>query len=63
MLVYVDNNATTCVAREVFEAMVPFLTDRYSNPSSAHPFGGSASKIIVSSRKAWRNSWDVTQMN
>ncbi len=51
MLVYVDNNATTCVAREVFEAMVPFLTDQYGNPSSAHPFGGSASKIIVSSRE------------
>lgn len=51
MLVYVDNNATTCVAREVFEAMVPFLTDQYGNPSSAHPFGKSASKIIVSSRE------------
>lgn len=51
MLVYVDNNATTCVAREVFEAMVPFLTDQYGNPSSAHPFGRSASKIIVSSRE------------
>jgi cysteine desulfurase len=38
-LVYLDNNATTCVAPEVFEAMVPFLTEYYGNPSSAYGFG------------------------
>jgi cysteine desulfurase len=38
-VVYLDNNATTRIAPEVFEAMVPFLTEYYGNPSSAYSFG------------------------
>src|SRR5277367_6718865 len=38
-VVYLDNNATTAIAPEVFEAMVPFLTQYYGNPSSAYSFG------------------------
>src|SRR5271170_2824565 len=38
-LVYLDNNATTRPAPEVVEAMLPFLTDFYGNPSSVHRFG------------------------
>ena len=38
-VVYLDNNATTRIAPEVFEAMVPFLTEFYGNPSSAYSFG------------------------
>ena len=34
--IYVDNNATTAVAPEVFEAMVPFLKENYFNPSSMY---------------------------
>lgn len=51
-VVYVDNNATTQVAPEVFEAMKPFLTEEYGNPSSMHTFGGKISKNIESSREA-----------
>jgi cysteine desulfurase len=35
-ILYADNNATTCVAPEVFEAMRPFLTEEYFNPSSMY---------------------------
>ncbi len=50
--VYVDNNATTMVAPEVFEAMTPFLTDRYGNPSSMHTFGGKNHADIEEARES-----------
>lgn len=43
---YLDNNATTAVAPEVRDEMLPYLTDHYGNPSSMHTFGGQlASKV------------------
>jgi cysteine desulfurase len=51
-VIYFDNNATTKVALEVFEAMKPFLTDLYGNPSSMHTFGGQVEKYIRHSREA-----------
>src|SRR5688572_27085785 len=36
---YLDNNATTRVAPEVIEAMLPFFTEHWGNPSSAYSFG------------------------
>ncbi len=51
-IIYVDNNATTKVAPEVFEAMKPFLTDEYGNPSSMHTFGGKIYKNIDAAREA-----------
>lgn len=37
--VYLDNNATTRLDPMVLEAMMPFLTEHYGNPSSIHDFG------------------------
>ena len=39
MAIYLDHAATTPLRREVLDAMLPFLTDSYGNPSSAHSFG------------------------
>jgi len=49
--IYMDNNATTKVAPEVLEAMQPFLTDRYGNPSSAYTFGGKVARDIREARE------------
>ncbi len=39
-VIYMDNNATTRIAPEVVDAMLPYLTELYGNPSSMHIFGG-----------------------
>jgi len=49
--IYMDNNATTQVAPEVLEAMLPFLRDQYGNPSSAYTFGGQVAKKIRHARE------------
>jgi len=51
MMIYFDNNATTRIAPEVFEAMRPFLTSIYGNPSSAHTLGRETRKIVEKSRE------------
>lgn len=48
---YLDNNATTKVAPEVLEAMLPSFKDFYGNPSSIHTFGGSIQKEIEKARE------------
>jgi len=42
MAIYLDHAATTPLRPESLEAMLPFLTEQYGNPSSAHAFGRSA---------------------
>ncbi len=49
-IVYLDNNATTRVADEVREAMLPFFSDLYGNPSSMHTFGGQVHRKIEVAR-------------
>jgi len=49
--VYLDNNATTQVAAEVLEAMLPYFRDLYGNPSSMHSFGGQVAQEIHEARK------------
>lgn len=50
-MIYLDNNATTRVAPEVFDAMRPFLTDAYGNPSSAHSLGRQMKSAVEQSRE------------
>jgi cysteine desulfurase len=50
-MIYFDNNATTAVAAEVFEAMRPFLTEYYGNPSSVYKIGRESRKIVEKSRQ------------
>jgi cysteine desulfurase len=48
---YFDNNATTRVAPEVIEAMVPFLSDNWGNPSSAYQFGRAIARDVETARE------------
>jgi len=50
-VIYFDNNATTRIAPEVLEAMMPFLTKWYGNPSSIHTFGGRVRKHVERARE------------
>jgi cysteine desulfurase len=49
--VYLDNNATTQVAPEVLEAMLPYFHELYGNPSSMHSFGGQVMKQVRKARE------------
>lgn len=49
--IYLDNNATTAVAPEVREAMMPFLERLYGNPSSIHTFGGQVKAHVDKARR------------
>jgi cysteine desulfurase len=50
-VIYLDNNATTQVAPEVKEAMLPYFSDLYGNPSSMHTFGGQVHRKIEVARE------------
>lgn len=49
-IVYLDNNATTRVDDEVMEAMRPYFSNLYGNPSSMHSFGGQVAKAVEHAR-------------
>ncbi len=50
-VIYLDHNATTPVAAEVAEAMWPYLTTHFGNPSSDHPFGRAAKAAVDTARE------------
>lgn len=50
-MIYLDNNATTQVHPEVVDAMLPFLSENYGNPSAGYRFGKTARKAIEQARE------------
>jgi len=50
-VIYTDNNATTRVADEVIEEMVPYFGQYYGNPSSMHTFGDQVGKKVTRARQ------------
>ncbi len=50
-MIYLDNNATTRVAQEVFEAMQPYLSKFFGNPSSAHTLGREMKQAVDRARE------------
>ena len=48
--IYLDNNATTRVDPAVVEAMLPYLSEYYGNPSSMHSFGGQVGAVVQDAR-------------
>jgi cysteine desulfurase len=49
--IYLDNNATTRIDPEVLSAMLPFLTEHYGNPSSAHGLGETVALAVRQARR------------
>ena len=51
MFVYADNAATTSVSKTALDAMMPYLTEQYGNPSSLYAFGQKAKEGLEAARK------------
>ena len=49
--IYLDNNATTMVAPEVVQEMLPYFTEQFGNPSSLHQFGDKVGRALKKARK------------
>jgi cysteine desulfurase len=48
--VYLDHNATTPVAQEVLDALLPWLREQHGNPSSSHVYGQRAAQAVATAR-------------
>lgn len=59
-VIYMDNNATTKVAPEVLEAMLPYFSEHYGNPSSMHTFGGKVARFVSEAREKVANLLGAT---
>jgi cysteine desulfurase len=62
-MIYFDNNATTQIAPEVLEAMLPFLSEFYGNPSSAYSFGRISKTAIAAAREQVTNLIGASSTN
>ena len=51
MFVYADNAATTSVSKAALDAMLPYLTENYGNPSSLYAFGQKAAEALQEARE------------
>ena len=51
-MIYMDNAATTRVKDEVVQAMLPYFTQVYGNPSSVHAYGRAARKAVEGARRS-----------
>lgn len=50
-IIYLDNNATTKTDERVLEAMLPYFSEYYGNPSSMYDLGGKSAKAVKESRE------------
>jgi cysteine desulfurase len=57
-MIYLDHNSTTPILPEVLDAMMPYLTSEWGNPSNTYKFGSKLKKVIETAREtAYRWSW------
>jgi cysteine desulfurase len=54
MEIYCDNAATTALDPEVLNAMIPYLTNQYGNPSSSHALGQKARRLLRNRAIQWQ---------
>lgn len=62
-MIYLDSAATTKVAPEVFDAMLPYLTNEYGNPGSTYKFGRTAKTAIHKARAQVANLFNCSSDN
>ena len=50
-IIYMDHSATTCTKKEVLEAMIPYYSEHFGNPSSIYSIAGDSKKVIDAARE------------
>ncbi len=60
-MIYMDNAATTKVAPEVFDAMLPYFMEQYGNPASAYEFSGKIANEVARARKTIASSINASE--